>query len=104
MKIIVNDFNIDYNPELYSLLKYYQFFSPDSVQIKTTDVVMVSGAPDKFVPVHFTIGDKKIYRLEEDINSFVARGSFNDTTYCSGLIDVFEKLFDSIPDQIMLAA
>ncbi len=70
LKILVEQNKLIENPNLYDAFKFFK----EKVIIKTT--------PKKFInsktqaPIHFTIGDDSIYRLEKDIIEFKAIGSF----------------------------
>ena len=67
-------------------------FFKDKIEIKTTSKKFINSSTQQ--PIHFTIGDDSIYRLEKDIIEFKAIGSFSAKDYCKNLIDQFDQIFN----------
>lgn len=52
------------------------------------------------MPVHFTIGDLKMYRLETDIKNKKAIGNFNDVGSTGVLCKIFNRYFKDYSEEI----
>jgi hypothetical protein len=90
--------NGDKEPNLFQLLRLYYIVNPEQIEIrKHPSKVMQSEGNE----IHFATADNKMYRLEDDIVSFTATGSFNDTETAKKLNTIFDKIFYSEKSQIL---
>ena len=72
----------DFNDEFYRK-PIYKLFSDYKEQVELKKVLSNHIITKDGVPVHFTIGDSKMYRLETDIENKKAIGNFNDESSTS---------------------
>ncbi|GHT00990.1 hypothetical protein AGMMS49525_00590 [Bacteroidia bacterium] len=82
-----------------SMLFEKLFLYKEKINIKSTNTEFYfSKANEKEEstknPVHFCIGDKRMYRLETDTKQRSARCNFNDSEYVSKLDGLFSKAFE----------
>ena len=87
------------DPPLFKLLRYFKSVRPESVEIKKDAIKVVDGDNE----IHFTTGDGKMYRIENNTDSYSATGNFNDPVTVEKLNNLFDSLFikaDSIELQI----
>lgn len=84
-------------PKIFDILRFYSIVKPGSVQIKKHSNLLVKQDKTKngeeINEVHFTVADGKMYRVEDNINSFSAFGNFNDKKFSEDLIAIFDKIF-----------
>lgn len=86
MQILFANFSAEfYNKPIYQLL----FIHRDKISLRKM-------LPNTFItkdqkPIHFTVGDSKMYRLETDIENKKAIGNFNDVTSALVLDQVFNN-------------
>lgn len=78
------------NAELQTLLKFYNYYYPEKVYLGFTDNKFLDSTTGK--PVHITIGDSRMYRLEYDTSAYMARCSFNDPEKVSEYLTQFKEL------------
>lgn len=103
VKIILDESSDEINLKLKNILALYQFLTPESIEIKTTDVrVGLTGDID-YKHVHFTIGDDRMYRLELFPNKYTAKGNFNDAKTSSDFIRVFDDVFKNAASSVVVS-
>jgi hypothetical protein len=91
VKVLVkNDEILNNNPLLLKLFKAHN----NQVDIRIRDVDVLDNNKKS---IHFTLADDKIYRLEENIVDFKAYGSFNNSNMNQQLSEIFERIFEAIP-------
>ncbi|MEP7321603.1 MAG: hypothetical protein ABI761_06775 [Saprospiraceae bacterium] len=97
LRILLSEYKTDNPPEILKVLK---LFSKKQVDIKLTNVNFILQESGEVV--HFTVGTKNVsdtkpamYRLEHDINNFLATGNFNDPNISSNLQSQFYQIFNS---------
>ena len=98
VKILIQEYYSNEEPKVFNILSYYKFFNKEQVTIKTTQSkVFTKPEKEKIEPksIHFTTGDDSIFRLEEDIVTFKAFGSFNNKEYTIKLNQIFDEIFES---------
>ena len=95
IKILLNNYNEDLarKSNLYKRLAYYKSMGKDIVVKKTTaKPYRTSDAEQK--EIHFTVGDRKAYRIETNIESRTAECSMDSPEIASITADFFDQLFD----------
>ncbi|MDP1675922.1 MAG: hypothetical protein Q8L88_03575 [Bacteroidota bacterium] len=91
--ILLDEYTEDKKPHLFDLLSTYSFFNPENIEIKKTNTHVVEEKTKK--KIHFTTGDNCMFRLEEDTDKFLAKGSFNNLELTDKLIKYFDQIFNS---------
>lgn len=98
LKILLQEYDEDKCPDIFNLFNSVDFFYPENVEIKLSNS---SVTDDNEKPVHFTIGDDSMYRLENDTTNYFASGSFNDPKNAKHLISLFDSIYDASSKKIM---
>lgn len=81
-------------PPIFKLLKFFSLVKPGSVEVKESKRARVFQADDKTAKeIHFTTGDDRMYRIEDDISSFSASGNFNDPETVKSLNAMFDEMY-----------
>jgi hypothetical protein len=93
VKLLLREFDKKNNPELFQLLSKYQFLFPDQVEVKIATSVLTDTETSR--EIHICTGDSSIYRIEEDIEKYTAKGSFNDPLTTQALNRIFAEMFES---------
>jgi len=91
IQVLLCDFengNDHFNKGIYKLFVEYK----NSVELKKTNARFEIQEGN---PIHFTVADNRMYRLETDVNGKVARGNFNDTKNSTILENAFDSVFNS---------
>ena len=78
---------------LYKRLAYYKSLKKPIIIKKTSAKPYLTGDPAK-KEVHFTVGDKKAYRIETDVNKRTAECNFNNPRIATNTADFFDNLFN----------
>jgi hypothetical protein len=87
LKILINDYENNKEAQIYKLLKKYSH----KVTIRQTEKKVTDTDTDQ--PIHFTIGDEKMLRIETNTKDFTAQVNFNtNTEYVNG---IFEKIYEN---------
>lgn len=97
LRVLLNDFDIikTQQTNLYKRLAYYKAEGAD-IEIKATSVnPYVIAQNGERVNVHFSIGDNKSYRLENDTVNITAICNMHDPDTANEFVAVFDKIFDS---------
>ncbi len=81
---------------LYKRLAYYKSQGKDII-VKTTTAIPYRADDEEQKEIHFTIGDKKAYRIEIDTECRSAECSMNNVDIATKMADFFDELFDK-PD------
>lgn len=81
--------------KIFSVIKEF----PTNVCIKTTQKKVVG---DENNPMHFTVADDIIYRLETDIINKKAKGNFNDRDTVKHLNNLFQQILNDPSSTQML--
>lgn len=96
--ILLNDYQPDSaeakSSRLYRRLSYYQYLEKPVV-VKTTNAHPYRTGDPKQTPVHFTIADRKGYRLETDTKERSAQCSVDDPKAASAVADFFDGIFNN---------
>lgn len=88
------------NSNLYKRLAYYKANGKQIIVKSTKGKPYFSNDADK-KEVHFTVGDRKSYRLETDIENRTAECNFNNPEIAGMIANFFDKLFaDSGSEEI----
>ena len=95
VRILLNAFdeNLAKTSILFKRLAYYKSINKDVVVKKTTIRPYFVGDETR-KEVHFTIADKKGYRIETDINQRTAKCNFNNPDEVTKFITFFDQAFD----------
>ena len=88
VKVLVENYNSNNNSKIYKILSKY--FNTGQIEIKKTTARVNSGGS----PIHFTIGDDRMLRLETNVNDFKAQVNFNNSKETAVFIEVFDKIFN----------
>lgn len=89
----------DFNEEFYGK-PIYRLFNEHREQVTLREVLPDHIITKDDVPVHFTIGDFKMYRLETDIENKKAIGNFNDESSTGVLCQVFNRYFKDYSQEV----
>lgn len=94
VRILLNGYDEECakDSNLYRRLAYYKSIGKDII-IKTTTAKPYLKADEEQKEVHFTIGDKKSYRIETDINKRTAECSMDNAPVASMAAEFFDELF-----------
>lgn len=89
MKILLTEYNPENDNNILreNIIKYKDKIK---IRINTNQSIKKGGEP-----IHFCIGDNRMYRLEYDTEARKAICNFNDITSCSKFISFFNQLFFS---------
>ena len=93
LKIILQRYNKEEEPEIFDLLRYYNLLDPAKIEIKTHNFRVARGLETG--EVHFTVADDRMYRVEDDVINFTAEGNFNDAKRSLELSHLFDQMFCS---------
>lgn len=95
LKILLNayDENAAKESNLYKRLAYYKSLNKPITIKSTLAHPYRIGDPEK-KEIHFTIGDRKAYRIETDIEKRTAECSLNNPNLANITADFFDMLFD----------
>ena len=97
LEVIVEEDLSNGASKIFKILKKYK----DNVSIYQTSSRIVDSNTKK--PIHFTIGDNKMIRLETDIKDYTAQVNFKNIEQASMLSSVFEKIFNKPKTALTLA-
>lgn len=86
MKILVEDYENNKTSKVYSIFKKYK----SKVEIFTTPARVVINDTER--PIHFTLGDNKMLRLETNPEDFTAQVNFNSTD-SSSIVSLFDDIY-----------
>ena len=94
LNILLNryDEGKDKNSNLYKRLAYYKA-NGKQIIVKQTNAKPYFSNDQSKKEVHFTVGDKKSYRLETDIEDRKAECNLNNPEIAGMISDFFDKLF-----------
>jgi len=92
LKILLDNYT-QINTELLELFKKYNYLNPDLVELKQTTQYIIDKETNE--RLHFTVGDSKMYRIENDITTRTATCSFNYPTLSVNLEKIFDKMFSN---------
>lgn len=100
VQILLNDFDAERAKGsalyfyLYILQKKPEYQRQVEVKQTSQEITMSTPDHDEDVPVHFTIGDDKAYRLEVDIENRESRCNFNSSgSMLQRMIAIFDETF-----------
>jgi hypothetical protein len=99
LKILLQEFDKNNPPEIFNLFSSVDFFYPENVEIKLSNTTLVS--EDTETKVHFTVGDSSMYRIENDVEKYLAKGSFNNPDKANYLIEIFDEIFEETENHIL---
>lgn len=105
VKILLNQYKEECvrASNLYKRLAYYASLKRD-VSVKHTEAKPYLTGDSEKKPVHFTVGDKRSYRVETDIKKRTAECNFNSPEVAEKMADFFDKLFDKDAREVDLVA
>lgn len=86
--LLENDSKI--HEDVRAILSFYQKYFPDKISIKKSDAFFREIKNNN--KVHFAVGDDS-YRIEYDVDKYLARCSFNNSQEASELATIFDGLF-----------
>ena len=94
VRILLNDFdeNLAKKSNLYKRLSYFKRMGKDII-VKRTTARPYRESDSQKREVHFTIGDKRAYRIETDINQRTAQCSMNRPSVACPIADFYDTLF-----------
>lgn len=87
--ILQNDSNI-HKSKIFDVLRGKRNVKLTQSPFKVTRRVL-----EDDVPVHFTVADGKMFRIETDVDNFYAECNFNDVEKASQLTSLFDNLMNS---------
>lgn len=95
VRILLNGFDADLARKsiLYRRLNYFATCNKD-IQIKSTNVHPYLAEDEEQKEIHFTIGDKKAFRIETNTNEVLAECNMNGTKVATQFADFFDGLFN----------
>lgn len=99
LKILLQEYDENNPPEIFNLFSSIDFFYPENVEIKLSNTALVSD--DTNNNIHFTVGDSSMYRIENDVDKYLAKGSFNSPEKANYLIEIFDDIFEKTEDHIL---
>lgn len=87
--------SLEKEPKIFDILRFYSIVNPEQVSIRkyNTPVVRSEKGASDVHEVHFTVADDKMYRVEDNIDTFVAFGNFNDEKTAKSLNTIFDNIF-----------
>lgn len=97
VRILLNDYDETLAKEsnLYMRLAYYKSKGKDII-VKQTPAKPYQEADPEHKEVHFTVGDKKAYRIETDIKQRAAQCSMNRPDTATMAAEFFDGLFNGV--------
>jgi len=98
LKVLVQKYNSENEPKIYNLLRFYKNLNLN-VEVKYHPFEVISPTTEK--EIHFTVGDDKMYRIENDVEKYLAYGSFNDNDQAIKLKDLFEDIFEDEQSELI---
>jgi len=87
LKILLSKYNPDNIPDLFFRINEPEFIS--KIEVKYIDKPVMMNEKE----FHFCVADGLMYRLETDVELFLAQGSFNNVDVSKSLETIFENLF-----------
>lgn len=78
---------------LYKRLAYYKSLGNDII-VKTTNAIPFRSDDEEQKEIHFTVGDKKAYRIETDTEQRSAECSMNNVDIATNTAEFFDELFN----------
>jgi hypothetical protein len=95
VRILLNGFDADLarNSSLYRRFNYFATCKKD-IQIKTTNVHPYLAEDKDQKEIHFTIGDRKAFRIETNTKEVLAECNMNGTKVATQFADFFDDLFN----------
>lgn len=99
--ILLNDFDDDLakKSDLYKRLAYFKSLNKDII-VKKTTAKPYFVADEEQKEVHFTVGDKKAYRIETDIEQRTAQCCMNNPVVASQIADFYDNLMSNQSTEI----
>jgi hypothetical protein len=82
--------------KIFKVLKRF----PNSVQMYRTSTKVIF--KDTQQPLHFTVGDDRMVRLEVGIDNYAAQVNLGNKEEASMLINIFDGIFEKTHDEIIL--
>jgi len=94
LKVLIQDENNVLQSEALKLIQLYSNIRENVIVERTTDKLVIDKEESsKGTPVHFTIGDNNMFRLENDIEDYIGYASFNNIEIVNQLIQEFDSIF-----------
>ena len=79
---------------LYKRLAYYKSLGKDII-VKTTNAIPFRSDDEEQNEIHFTVGDKKAYRIETNTEQRSAECSMNNVDIATNTAEFFDELFNN---------
>jgi hypothetical protein len=89
VKVLIQSINDAHPSAVYHLLDMYSGFN-ENIEIIPTNIELIDNEENRF---HFTIGDNKMFRIEDDTENYSGFASFNAPSVVSRLDELFEEIF-----------
>lgn len=89
--VLLHEYQRNNNPKLFEILEEHKIAFPTKVNVAKTSARVLNN--ERSNEVNFTIGDEKMYRIEEDTISKMARCSFNDPPIAGHLANLFDRIY-----------
>ena len=96
LRILLNNFNdkAAFKSKLFRRL-YYLYTIGKDIRIRTTAEQPYISDKNGRINVHFSVGDKNSYRIEQDIEKRTAVCNMNGSSQAEELSRLFDKIFDN---------
>ena len=95
LRILLNNYNKEeaFHSNLFRRLYYYSSLGKD-IKIRLTDEQPYIMRGNEKMKVHFSVGDKNAYRIEDNIEKRKAICNMNGIQMAEQLISLFDKIFE----------
>lgn len=96
LRILLNNYNEKkaFQSDLFRRL-YYYVTKGKTVKIRTTNEKPYITSGDDRINVHFSVGDEKSYRIEQDIEKRTAVCNMNGESQAKDMARLFDKIFEN---------
>jgi hypothetical protein len=94
LQILLEEYDTNNPPEILERIRFYK--NKNLVSIKTHPYELTISSGQK---IHFSVGDNKMYRLETDVDKYLAEGNFGDASTAKFLSDKFDEIFNKNESQ-----
>lgn len=91
LKILIQNYDIAKEPKIFNLFRFFINIGSD-ITIKKHPYKLIDNNSNK--EIHFLVSDDQMYRLENDVEKFLAVGSFNDPEQTLSLKENFNNIFE----------
>lgn len=94
LSVLLQEYNETSPPSIFILFKKHKW----NINIAKSGLKYYT---DQEEEIHFTVGDERMYRLETDVNEFIASGNFNDPEMATMFSTYFDNAMKNINTSII---